>query len=104
MGVEVVEIDLNLKYVLLPVSLDLHFTEAQRGSFLFQSVLPSEDLLAHWAIIGSPRTVGCGSGELVLLGVFPHRAVDRFHAILPASAKPHCQLRISGMSSPCLRM
>src|ERR1035437_1919237 len=37
--VEIVEIDLNLKHVLLPVGLNLHFTDAHRGPLLFHSML-----------------------------------------------------------------
>ena len=38
--VEIIEIQLNLKDVLLPVSLNLHVAEAQPGPFLFQSMSP----------------------------------------------------------------
>ena len=40
LGVEVIEKDLNLEYVLLAASLNLHFAEVHRGPFLFQTVLP----------------------------------------------------------------
>jgi hypothetical protein len=37
--VNVIEIDLKLKHVLLPIGLDLHFTEAQRGPIVLQGLL-----------------------------------------------------------------
>ena len=40
LGVEIIEIELNLKYVLLTASLDLHFAKVKRGPFLVKSVLP----------------------------------------------------------------
>ena len=38
MWVEFMEIDLNLKYVLLLVGLDLHFAEVECGPFLLHSM------------------------------------------------------------------
>jgi hypothetical protein len=52
LGVEVIEKDLNLKYVLLATSLNLHFAEAQRAPFLFQTLLPIDYLPADGAFIG----------------------------------------------------
>src|SRR5450759_3843935 len=48
--VEIAEIGLYLNHVLLPVGLDLHFTEAQRGPLLFHGVLPLDHLPAHRAL------------------------------------------------------
>ena len=73
--VELMKIDINLEYVLLPGGLDFHFTETQRGPLVFQGVPPIDHLLAHCAITGSTLTVGCRTREVVSLGIFAHSAV-----------------------------
>src|ERR1017187_8615058 len=53
--VEVIEIDLNVEDMLLAFSLHRHFTKAQRRPFLFQTVLPIDQLPADRALIGNAQ-------------------------------------------------
>ena len=51
-GVEVMEINLNLKQVMLAASLNFYFTKVQCSPFLVQTVLPIDHLFADFAFIG----------------------------------------------------
>jgi hypothetical protein len=75
MGVNVIEVDLNLKYVLITDSLNLHFAKAQCSPFLFQTTMPLNYFPAYCTHVGSTLTVGCSSGNIVLLCVLAYRAV-----------------------------
>ncbi|MGA7145219.1 MAG: hypothetical protein WBY47_12000 [Desulfobacterales bacterium] len=52
LGIDVVEINLNLKYVLFATSFNHHFAEAQRGPMLIQCLAPIHHLPAHCTFIG----------------------------------------------------
>ena len=54
--VEIIEKDLDLKDVLVRVGLDLHVAEAQRGPFLFQSMLPIDHLPARLRLYSAARS------------------------------------------------
>ena len=69
------EIDLNVKDMLPAFSLHFYLTKAQRGPFLFQIAFPINHLPADCAFFGNAQMAGGGSREVVLFGVFAHRAV-----------------------------
>jgi hypothetical protein len=50
-GIEIVEQDLNLKFVLAATSFNLHFAEVKRGPIPFQAVQPIDNLPAGCAFI-----------------------------------------------------
>ena len=88
LGVEVIEIDLNLKTCCSPW-FPPSLRRSAAGPFLFQGVLPIDHLPADCAFIGSALTVGGRSREVVLLGVFAHRAVGGEARCQPRHAFPH---------------
>ena len=75
--VKVIEINLSLKHVLIPIGLDLHFTEAQRGPLVLQGLMPIDQLPAYRALVGTTLTEGCRTREVMLFSVFAHRADRR---------------------------
>src|ERR1035438_9874947 len=74
--VEVTEIDLNVKDMMLAFCLHLQLTEAQRSPFLFQTLPPIKHLSANCPFFGAAQVVGGCSREIVLFGVFAHRAIS----------------------------
>lgn len=55
--IDVIEIELNFKYMLLARSLNLHFAKVHGVPFLFQTVSLIYHLPADCALIGRARTV-----------------------------------------------
>jgi hypothetical protein len=53
LGVEIIEVDMNLKYVLFVPYLDLRFAEAQRRPSLIQSAPLTNNVHADFAIFAS---------------------------------------------------
>src|SRR5216117_3404853 len=94
--VEIVQIDFNPKNVPLRVSCNLHFTEVQRAPYPSQGVLPIDHLPPHCAFISGAFTVGGRSREVMLLGVFTHRAVNAKARRQPRHALPHAPDPCSG--------
>src|ERR1035438_6527015 len=87
--VEVIEIDLNVEDMLLAFSLHRHFTKAQRRPFLFQTMPPIKHLPANCPFFGTAQVVGGCGREVVLLGIFAHRAVSGKARSQPRHAFPH---------------
>ena len=53
LGVEIMEVDMNLKYVLFAPCLDLRFAEAQRRPSLIQSAPFTNNIHADFAFVAS---------------------------------------------------
>ena len=87
--VEVMDGQLNLERMVLPVGLDLHGAKPERGPLLLHRVPPGDHLPAQRAVGGRARTVGRGSREVVLLGVLAHRTVGGEAWCQPRHALPH---------------
>src|SRR5450759_2748687 len=76
-GVKAAEIDLNFETMPSFVTHDLHFAKAQRGPFLFQSVLPINHFRAHCTLINSALSVSRRGRDVMSFGVLAYRAVSR---------------------------
>ena len=88
-GVEIVEIDFNLKNVPLRGEWQPSVLRRTSHLFLFQTVLPIDYLAADCAFIGTAQMVGGRGREVVLLGIFAHRAVGGEARCQPRHAFPH---------------
>ena len=79
---EVIEVNMDVKDVLLAFGLHLHFAEAKRSPFLFQAVPPSDHLPAACSFFGTPQTEG---GKIMNLAA----ALSSFHGDIYAKGHIH---------------
>ena len=58
LGVEIIEVNMNLEYVLSAACLDLRFAEAQRRPSSIQSAPSTNDIRADFAFVASALKIG----------------------------------------------